>query len=181
MTHWQNNPQGEIMKKYLALLLSLSLLSTAALAEKKFSKAKKADIQKLMKLTGSSNIGKRISDGMIARLTQLLKAKKPDINSKALKAMQKVVRKTVDENMQGKDGFMKQLIALYHKHFTHEDIKGLILFNKTKLGKKSIKIMPLLSRDSYAAEKTWSRKVIPIIEKRLTAAMKKEGIDLNKK
>jgi hypothetical protein len=157
------------------------LSCTLAHAEEKLSKEKRADIQKLMTLTGSAGIGKRISDAMIVRLTQLLKSKEPKITNKALQVMQKVVRASVDEYMQGDEGFMNVFINLYHKHFTHEDIKGLIKFNETELGKKSVQTMPLLARDSYDAEKNWSLKVIPVIEKRLSKELKKEGVDLDKK
>lgn len=50
-----------------------------------------------------------------------------------------------------------QQIALYARHFSHDDIKGLLAFYQSDVGKKAIEVMPTLSREGAAIGERWAR------------------------
>ncbi|WP_244142171.1 DUF2059 domain-containing protein [aff. Roholtiella sp. LEGE 12411] len=43
---------------------------------------------------------------------------------------------------------MNELIPVYAKYFTNEDIKQMIAFYETPLGKKTISVLPQISQES---------------------------------
>ena len=54
-----------------------------------------------------------------------------------------------------------QQIALYAKDFTQEDVKGLLAFYETDLGKKTIAAMPSLTREGAAMGEQWAKANMP--------------------
>ena len=52
-----------------------------------------------------------------------------------------------------------QLITIYDRYFTKEDLQAALAFYQTPIGQKMISEMPALVRDSMAAGQEWSRKV----------------------
>ncbi|MDT8386626.1 MAG: DUF2059 domain-containing protein [Thiogranum sp.] len=81
----------------------------------------------------------------------------------------------VEENLAA---FSTLMIPLYDKHYTHEDIKGLVQFYKTELGQKTIKLMPVLMQESMAVGQQWGRALGPEIQRRIIQRFKREGVDL---
>ena len=78
-----------------------------------------------------------------------------------------------------KKGFLDMVVPIYAKHFSHKDIKGLLRFYQTDLGKKTIKIWPLILQESMSLAQEWSKSLGPIIQKNVNTRFKKEGIDLS--
>jgi len=53
------------------------------------------------------------------------------------------------------DEFVDMLIPVYEKHLSHEDIKGLIDFYESPLGRKMVATQPALMQDSMALGQEW--------------------------
>ena len=70
------------------------------------------------------------------------------------------------------DEFLDALVPVYHRHFTHQDIKDLIVLFESPAGKKFIEKMPEVSNESYEASEKWATSV----GKRVTAKLKEAGI-----
>jgi hypothetical protein len=71
------------------------------------------------------------------------------------------------------------VIPIYARHFSHKDIRGLLKFYQTDLGKKIIKIWPLILQESMTLAQDWSKSLGPLIKKNVNKRFKKEGIDLS--
>ncbi len=65
---------------------------------------------------------------------------------------------------------------IYDKHFTSAELKKIIAYNNSVLGQKIIKVMPLIAQEGMKQGQEFGRSLGPIIQKRLTARFKKEGI-----
>lgn len=50
------------------------------------------------------------------------------------------------------------MIAIYSKHYTNEDIKGMIAFYQTPLGKKLISILPKITQESIEVSQQYGIK-----------------------
>jgi len=112
----------------------------AAPAENKT--AKLADIRKLMNLTGGGDVGKQV----VAQMLETFKQSNPDIpESFWTEFMQEV-----DANQ-----LIELNVPIYDKHLTHEDIKGIIAFYESPVGKKFIEVLPSIVEESYAAGQDW--------------------------
>ena len=52
------------------------------------------------------------------------------------------------------------MVPVYHNNFTHEEIKGLLQFYATPLGKKVIQTLPAVVQQSMAAGQNWSESMM---------------------
>jgi len=74
---------------------------------------------------------------------------------------------------------MALITPIYHRHFTHDEIKGLIAFYQTDLGSKTIRVMPALLQESMSAGQQWGQTLAPEIRRRVLERLKAEGVDLS--
>lgn len=142
------------MKKLIILLGILVLASTA---HAQVEPAKEQDIRKLLELTVSAKIGIQVIDNLIGSF----KTNLPDVPD----AFWAEFRQDINE-----DDLLEMVIVIYDKHFTHEDIKGLIAFYETPLGRKITDKLPLISQESMQAGAKWgeeiAQKAITTLQKR---------------
>jgi hypothetical protein len=54
----------------------------------------------------------------------------------------------------------KQMVPLYKKHFTHEDVKELINFYESPIGKKLVTKTPLLTQESMQFSQQWGMNLM---------------------
>ena len=81
----------------------------------------------------------------------------------------------------GEKGFFQQLIyPIYNKYVTLEEIRELIRFYKTPVGKKWISIVPNMLQESMQVSQAWAQSLGPEIQKRVFTRFEKEGIKINK-
>lgn len=63
------------------------------------------------------------------------------------------------------DELYNQVVPLYARHFTAEDVKALTVFYRSPTGKKSLEVMPMLMGESaQAAQKLMQERAKRIIE-----------------
>lgn len=103
------------------------------------------DLVKLMSINGSTETYNMMYDQILVQL----KAGKPDVpDSVWSKLKTEVFDKSVND-------LTKQMVPLYKKYFTHEDVKELISFYESPIGKKLITKTPLLTKEAMQFSQTW--------------------------
>jgi hypothetical protein len=142
-----------------AALLAGSLLTTPALAQGKVDAAKQADIQKLMNLTGAGNLGMQAMDQMIASMKGAM-ANVPD-------KFWTEFRKEVNA-----DELVTLILPVYDKHLSHAEIKELIKFYETPVGRKMISVMPAITAESMQVGQQWGMHVAMRAKQKLDAQKK---------
>lgn len=153
-----------------------SLAQAAAAARKApaVDPAIRSDIEKLMTITGqavtSAQMAATISNAFLNGFKQTNKTVPPRL----IEIVREVVNEEFSRAFEGSEIRDKQ-IALYAKYFTHGDIKGLIAFYETDLGRKTIENMPHLMREGSAIGEEWAKNAMPNIMKVLEARLKAEG------
>jgi len=75
-------------------------------------------------------------------------------------------------------GFNEMAIDIYHKYFTHDDVKGLIAFYQTDLGKKTINVQQNIVQESIKIGQKWGQSLEPLIQERISKRFKEEGFEL---
>jgi len=108
------------------------------------------DLVKLMSVNGSSETYNMVYDQLTAQLKQA-KPGAPDSVWSNLK------REVYDKEV---NDLTKQLVPLYKKHFTHEDVKELISFYESPIGKKLTAKTPLLTQESMQLSQTWGMNLM---------------------
>ena len=161
----------------MAWAVAVCLLVTPAVAGK-LNSAKRADIEKLMRITGPPDVTKQTSHFFIRQFSQTIKASRPDLPAKTYRILSEEINKVVDEHMTAKGGFLDRVVPIYAKHFNHREIKGLLKFYQTDLGQKTIKVWPLILQESMLLAQDWWKSLAPLIKNRVNNRFKKEGIEL---
>jgi hypothetical protein len=119
----------------------------AAKAKPATSPAKEADIRALMQLTGTADLG----EDMRKTATEQLR-----VNfTKAYPATEKT-RQFTEAFLAGfqkrfdPKTLTEQIIPLYEKYLTAEDVKGLLQFYRSPLGERSLKFIPQIFQEAQA-------------------------------
>lgn len=162
----------------IALALSVSAFSSAS-AEEAASPEKITDTRKLMEVTGALNFGQMLSQTIVMQFSKALKAQRPDLPPEAYTILSEEVGKVVSEEMTRKGGYVDQVIPLYGKYLTHDEIKGLLQFYGTPLGKKLVSVLPPLTRESMITGQKWAQTLGPKLDARLKARFEQKGIKLD--
>ena len=156
-------------------MVALCLLGGRCLAADAMPAEKRADIEHLLEMTGATSIGKQMAVLTVAQLTQMLRQTHPGIPQKALDVLPAEIGAVFDEHIQS---FKETVIPIYDKYFTGEEIKEMIRFYSTDLGKKTIKVMPALVGESMAAGRKWGEALGPEIARRVRARLQQEGVEI---
>ena len=96
-----------------------------------------SNIKKLLDITGSRNMSRKIINQLIGSF----KSEYPQVSGKFWDAF---IAELKPEEM------VDEYIPIYSKYFTNEEIKGIITFYETPLGKKTLSVIPQISQESTA-------------------------------
>jgi len=147
--------------KILTILCFVSLFAFNAHADERSSKE---SVEQLMELTETSKMMDAMQgqisamfDGMSAQIG-ISEEERPAFES----YMQKVA-KLMEKDM-GWETFKEPMIKIYLKHFTEEEVKGLISFYQTEVGKSMIEKMPLIMQDSILMSQDLMKGIMPKIQ-----------------
>lgn len=70
------------------------------------------------------------------------------------------------------------MVILNHKYFTHVEIKGLLAFYQTPLGKKAGSLAPVMGQEGLVIGQRWGESLGPIVAQRIKARFKQEGFQM---
>lgn len=140
--------------------------------------AKKADIRQLMDMTGGSTIPKQFADAITQNMAEAFKQARPEIPERFYATLHKDLLAFFKEKANTPGSIMEKTVSVYHKHFTHPEIKELLAFYQTPIGKKTIREMPQIAGENMAEARLWGQSLGADIDARIKAAFKKEGIAL---
>lgn len=139
------------------------------------SSEKRADIERLLAMTQAQTIAQQMSQAMVAQLTNVVRASNPNIPDDVVAALPEAVNAVIDENM---PALMSQMAGVYDEHFTHDDIRGLIEFYSSDVGRRFVAAQPQILQQSMAIGQAWGRSLGPEIQQRVQERLEQEGFSL---
>lgn len=151
------------------ILLNASL---GAHATDELTPAKRADIQKVLEMTGSAAIGKQMAMAMVNQLGGMLRKSNPNLPADFMAGVSSDVEAVLDEAL---PQFHEMVIPLYSKYFTHVEVREMAAFYASPLGRKTIETLPALMAESMALGQKWGMSMGPEIQKRVMARCEKAG------
>ncbi|MFA6947137.1 MAG: DUF2059 domain-containing protein [Pedobacter sp.] len=113
-----------------------------------------ADIMKMQQLNGSQGT----TDAMFGRIVAQFKASKPEVTDAKWAALKKDVFDVEVAELN------KQLIPVYKKHFTQEEVKAIVAFYETPAGKKLAEKTPMVTMESMQLSQTWAMSLMGKIQ-----------------
>jgi hypothetical protein len=161
----------------LAALATSLMLSAAAIgADDSLTPEKQTDIRRLMEMTGGTSIARQFATASSQQMFQMLRKARPDIPDRALVVMNQELMGLFSERMTGPDSLFDQIVPIYHRHLSHAEIRELIAFYESPIGRKTIAIMPQVVGESMQAGQRWGMALGPEIQRRIRAALLREGL-----
>ena len=123
-------------------LFCIALLLVTTIAVKAQTDSFDADIVKMQQLNGAS-------EAMFSQIVMQFKSIKPGVTDEQWAAVKKEVFdvEVIELN--------KQLIPVYKKHFTQDEVKAIIAFYETPAGKKLAEKTPLITVESMQSAQAW--------------------------
>jgi len=152
----------------------LMLLHVQPVCAEEISKEFRSDIVRLLKVTGAEALGIQMGVALTNQMMDSMVKQNPGIPQKTVVVVKDEINKVFTEEM---PKLMTEIVPVYAKHFTHDEIKGLIAFYATPLGKKAIQEMPAVMSECMGVGQAWGRRFATEIGPRLESRLKKEGLD----
>src|SRR5467141_1096285 len=148
-----------------------ALENSSAAPAKSIDAAKETDIRSLMELVGARDIVQDGASNAIEQSREKLLAAVPnnDKGQAFVNAFAASCQKKFDA-----DQVTEQLVGIYDKHFTEDEIKGLLQFYGSPLGQRVAAEMPKIGRETQAATRVASNKAA----KEALAEMKQQNPEI---
>jgi hypothetical protein len=134
---------------------SSSQSSASAQSNSNIDRVKEADIRSLMELVGARDMVQDGGDSAIEQSREKLLATVP--NNKKGQAFVNAFATSYQKKFDS-DQVAEQLVGIYDKHFTDDEIKGLLQFYGSPLGQKVAGEMPKINREIQATVRSTSGK-----------------------
>lgn len=166
------------MRQLLQIFAVLTMLAapTAFAAQPAADSGTRRDIQKLLEITGALSIGRQMSDLTATQMQEAIEAARPDLPPRFFVILREEVEAAVRENM---PAYVASIIPVYAKYYTHDEIRALIRFYQSDLGRKTIRVMPQLMRETVEVGRRWGEALAPHIKRRVMQRFKTEGVDIS--
>lgn len=134
------------MKRVCLLLLLSVVCCCAARAQEAgaISEEKRRDIKRLLELTEASKIGQQIISMSLEQLRQSFLALPEAQRERMLKIVGEEMSKGFSESQ-----MVEAMIPIYDKHLTAEEVRQLIAFYETPIGRKLVAVLPAITREGY--------------------------------
>ncbi|MDR3013205.1 MAG: DUF2059 domain-containing protein [Chitinispirillales bacterium] len=112
-----------------------------------FSQTIESDILRLLELSGGAEMANQMVDALTQQFQQLLPTAMPATFWDGIKA--KV----------NSGEFLQLSIPVYKKYYTHDEIKELIKFYETPIGRKMAQVSPAMAQEMMVIGQRWGEKV----------------------
>jgi hypothetical protein len=127
-----------------------------AAAAEKIDPMKEADIRQLLELTGAKGLAMQAMGQMEETMRPLMTNAFPpgDYREKLIDLFFKKFHEKVDPQI-----FVDMAVPLYAKYFTDDEIKGLIQFDQTPLGRKALATLPKVQLEMQKSARAWGQNI----------------------
>ena len=161
----------------LVLVLALPALALPRLAvADDLTPEKRTDIRRLIGVEGGAKLSGQLAAETGRAIEASLKKTRPGIPDRVFATLNRDLIAYFEAHVDVHGGLLDRIVAVYARHFTHPEIKELLVFNETPIGRKTMQVMPALMNESRAAGQAWGRELAPEVQRRVNAVLTKEGV-----
>ena len=139
---------------------------------------KRQRIERLLEVTGALKIAQMMSQAVTRQMTNAISQARPDIPAEAMDIVAEETNAVIPEAMVAKGGFIDLIIPVYAKHFSIDELDGLIAFYESPVGAKTVRIMPQITREAMQIGQAWGQSLGPTIVERVKLRFEEKGYEL---
>ena len=166
-----------MLRRILPVMLALVLCCAgvqAAQAEES-APAKRADILKLIEVSGGRELAQQLLQQYVKQSMGMVRKLRPDIPASSLPAVERDLSAFVAEKLAAPGGLLDLVAAVYARHFTPEEIRQLLAFYESPVGRKSVATLPQIMKESRDAAQGLGISLIPELNRRVSEVLRREA------
>jgi hypothetical protein len=145
--------------KYSKMLALVSIFAFAVAARAQVAPEKRAEIEKLLRLTGMEKLVEQMKTQMITNFKSTMPGVPPGFWDK------------IYAKMDGKE-LMEKIVPIYDKYYSVEDLRAVNAFYSSPAGQKIISTLPQVMHESVTVGQQWGQKVARDAMEELSAEKK---------
>ena len=137
------------------------------------------DIKKLLVLIRLEEVVMLAAENTLERFFPILKKATAQNNQAVSETVFAILKGStlslVKRQISAKGGLMDRVVPLYDKHYSHDEIRSLIQFYETPLGKKVTALRPQIAQESMVVAEEWINFLEPLLVQALARSLENEG------
>lgn len=155
----------------LAMLVLLGSGLVSASDEAEITPELRAAVEQLVEITYASLDEEQLF-GQIAEIAagEVLKSVN-NMTPEQVERINKTTHEYMLEMAGDLDDLIDEMIPIYAKFFTHDEILQMVAFYETPLGKKTIEVMPELAVEMAGVSMRWSMSKLPEVTEKMKAQL----------
>lgn len=157
-----------------ALAFGCVVLTDAARAQPAPSPGALAAAKELVRLKGAA----AIFDPLIPGVIEAVKSQFLPTNSQLVGPLNEVAADLRKEYEPKRAEIVDQVAKIYAENFTEQELKGIVAFYKTPIGKKMLIKDPVVTEQSLRATQLWANQFSDMVLERFRTEMQKRGYQL---
>ncbi len=123
---------------------------------KPIDSGKRTDIIRLLQVTQATSMGEQAVQQILSTFRQMMPQVKEDVWQE--------VKKEVSA-----DELIQRLIPIYDKHFSAGELRDLLRFYESPIGKKTTQVMPAINQEALQIGQQWGSEVALRVKRRVEA------------
>jgi hypothetical protein len=151
-----------------ALFLSIAFSSSAITPEKS------ADLKVLMELLDVSSMPEQMADMMVTQTILIEKKHNPKMSKEVEEIISSVIH---DLALEKAPDLFRMAEPLYDKYYTHSEIRELIKFFDSPIGRKYNAVLQPMMNDLVPIAQKWGQELGPIAVKEVARELKRRGYE----
>jgi hypothetical protein len=135
----------------------------------------RADIEKLLEVTGAFTNGTNIGVVVGNQLVAAMRAQQPQMPPRAAEIVKELLNESIKKVFDD-PAWREELVQIYAKRFTPTDMRGLVGFYSSELGRKATSLMPQLTAEATAASQRRIAEDLPRFQQELQRRLRDEKL-----
>jgi len=160
----------------MAICLCVIVGVTNAASAQTPDPAFRQDILKLMDVMGVNALGQQMGTMASRQIVEATRKSKPDVSQRALDIITEVVQAKFTTGFTAPKGLRDRMESLYATSFTHDEVRGLLAFYGTDLGRKLLMVMPQIALQTAQLGQQWANELAPEAQAEVQRRLKAEGL-----
>ena len=160
---------------FAAIFLALPLAGTFCIAQTPvpIEEDYRKDVLYLLEITGAEAIAVQVGTAVANQVFDTVVSQHGEVSDEVRTIAHEELESIMREEMAK---MLDHFVPLYAKYFTHDEIRSLIEFYESPIGKKTISVLPQLMQDAMTFGQKWGEAMGPDVTARFTRRLQEEGL-----
>ena len=136
----------------------------------------RADIEKLFEVSGTAALGLQMATLVSTQFLDAMKQTQPAVPERAVTIVKETLNAEFARAFEPKGELLTRLAGIYAANFTHAEVKALLAFYGSDIGRKAVSVMPRLAQEGAAAGQQWAQQNLPRVLGALEQRLRNEQL-----